>query len=122
MDNYKYIYCVIILVIVCVLLYFFSSFEDKYALVIVTSLCMFIFFVYIFYISEKAGYLKEDFSYRYIISLVLFIAAGVLTWFGLMLMEKRVSLKPNKKDFLALIFSIIIGMLTWARLIYTIIE
>lgn len=71
------------------------------------------------YWAKKDGFFKF-LRTRHYWSLVLFVAAGILTWGGLILPVNIEGQSVNSKQWVALGFSICISGLWWLRYVYSI--
>lgn len=76
--------------------------------------------IYFFILGYKNGNLKDDFSKNHIIGLLFFMVSSILMWLGLIWMRNPGELIFEEQDKMSFAFSVVIGVLTWGRLIYTV--
>jgi hypothetical protein len=66
----------------------------------------------------KVSYFNLELDTNKYTSLFLFLVSSIALWGGIVYIGKDQELKRN--DYIGLFFSVLIGILTWLRLIYTI--
>lgn len=89
---------------------------DEKLIFYVISLLLIIFF----FVGYNNGNLRYNFNQKHMEGLGFIVGSSIMMWLGLIWMRNPDKVEFLEQDKMSFAFSIIIGLLTWGRLVYSV--